>query len=137
MIINQAELIQSNLVTGESTGLPYDELWMQPSLLRCLSGSQKRVVAVYLFIYFLFYFILFYFFFVAVQQLSRVTPWTIASQTPPSMGFSRQEYWSGLPFPSPGDLPNLGIKPASTALQVNSLPLSHMGSPSEAQGVRI
>ena len=41
------------------------------------------------------------------------TPWTIACQAPLSMGFSRQEYWSGLPFPSPGDFPNPGIKPAS------------------------
>ena len=40
-----------------------------------------------------------------------VTPWTVARQAPLSMGFSRQEYWSGLPFPSPGDLPNPGIKP--------------------------
>ena len=45
-------------------------------------------------------------------------------------GISRQEHWSGLPFPSPGDLPNPGIKPASPALQVGSLPLlSHLGSP--------
>ena len=53
------------------------------------------------------------------------TPWTVAHQAPLSMGFSRQEYWSGLPFPSPGDLPNPGIKPASPmspALQANSLP---------------
>ena len=42
--------------------------------------------------------------------------WTVARQTPLSMGFSRQEYWSGLPFPSPGDFPNPGIKPASPAL---------------------
>ena len=42
-----------------------------------------------------------------------VTPWTVAQQAPLSMGFSRQEYWSGLPFPSPGDLPNPGIKLAS------------------------
>ena len=41
---------------------------------------------------------------------SFVTPWTVACQAPLSMGFSRQEYWSGLPFPSPGDLPDLGIK---------------------------
>ena len=41
------------------------------------------------------------------------TPWTVALQAPLSMGFSRQEYWSGLPFPSPGDLPNPGIKPKS------------------------
>ena len=52
--------------------------------------------------------------------LTLVTPWTVASQAPLPMGFSRQEYWSGLPFPSPGDLPNPGIKPESPALQANS-----------------
>ena len=51
-----------------------------------------------------------------------MTPWTVACQAPLSMGFSRQEYWSGLPCPSPGDLPNPGIKPRSSALQVDSLP---------------
>ena len=50
-----------------------------------------------------------------------VTPWTVAHLAPPSMGFSRQEYWSGLPFPSPGDLPNPGIKPRSPALQADTL----------------
>ena len=50
------------------------------------------------------------------------TPWTVASQAPLSMGFPRQEYWSGLPFPSPGDLPNPGIEPRSPALQADSLP---------------
>ena len=45
------------------------------------------------------------------------------------MGFPRQEYWSELPFPSPGNLPNTGIKPESPACQVDSLPLSHLGSP--------
>ena len=45
-----------------------------------------------------------------------VTPWTVAHQAPPSMGFSRQEYWNGLPFPSPGDLLNPGIEPGSPAL---------------------
>ena len=49
------------------------------------------------------------------------TPWTIAHQAPLSMGFSRQEYWSGLPFPSPGDLANPGIKPRSPALQADDL----------------
>ena len=49
------------------------------------------------------------------------TPWTIAHQTPLSMG-SSQQYWSGLPFPSPGDLPNPGIKPRSPILQADSLP---------------
>ena len=51
-----------------------------------------------------------------------VTPWTIAYQAPPSMGFFRQEYWSGLPFPSPGDFPNPGIEPGSPALQTDVLP---------------
>ena len=50
-----------------------------------------------------------------------VTPWTVARQAPLSMGFSRQEYWSGLPFPSPGDLPNPGIKPGSPAWQADAL----------------
>ena len=50
------------------------------------------------------------------------TPWTVARQAPLFMGFSRQEYWSGLSFPSPGYLPNPGIKPASPALQADSLP---------------
>ena len=65
--------------------------------------------------------------------LSRVqlfaTPWTVALQAPLSMGFSRQEYWSGLLFPPPGDLSNPGIEPESLVLQVDSLPLSHQGSP--------
>ena len=59
------------------------------------------------------------------------TPWTVARQAPPSLGFSRQEHWSGLPFPPPGDLANPGIKPgspSSPALRAGSLPLSHRGS---------
>ena len=56
------------------------------------------------------------------------TPWTVAHQAPPSMGFPRQEYWSGLPFPSPGDLPNTGIEHLSPALAGGSLPLSHQGN---------
>ena len=54
-------------------------------------------------------------------------PWTIACQAPLSMEFSRQEYWSGLPFPTPGDLPDPGIKPRSLALQADSLPLEPSG----------
>ena len=58
-------------------------------------------------------------------MLSRVrlfaTPWTVAYQTSPSRGFSRQEYWSGLPFSSPGDLPDPGIEPRSPALQADAL----------------
>ena len=50
-----------------------------------------------------------------------VTPWTIAHQAPPSMGSSRQEYWSGLPFPSPGDLPDPGIEPRSPIMQADAL----------------
>ena len=73
---------------------------------------------------------------VCANGLSRVrlfaTPWTVACQSPLSLGFSWQEYWSGLPCPSPGDLPDAGIEPASPvppALQADSLPLSHQGSP--------
>ena len=66
-----------------------------------------------------------------VKSLSHVllfaTPWTIAHQIPLSMGFSRQEYWSGLSFPSPGDLPNPGIEPQSSALQTHSLPCEPPG----------
>ena len=50
------------------------------------------------------------------------TPWTVAYHAPPSMGFSRQEYWSGLPFPPLGDLPNPGIEPQSPTLQTDALP---------------
>ena len=57
---------------------------------------------------------------VKVKSLSRVrlfvTPWTVAYHASPSMGFSRQEYWRGVPLPSPEDLPNPGIKPGSPAL---------------------
>ena len=62
---------------------------------------------------------------VKVKSLSRAqlfaTLWTVAYQAPLSMGFSRQEYWSGLPFPSPGDLPDPGIEPRSTTLQADAL----------------
>ena len=57
------------------------------------------------------------------------TPWTVAHQTPLSMGFSRQEYWSGLPYPPPGDLPNPGVKPRSPSLQVDFLPSEPPGNP--------
>ena len=57
-----------------------------------------------------------------------VTPWTVAHQASSSMGFSRQEYWSGLPFPPPGDLPDPGLL-HFLHWQVDSLPLSHLGSP--------
>ena len=56
-------------------------------------------------------------------------PWTVAHQAPLSMGFSRQEYWSGLPSPSPGESSPARIEPVSPTLQVDSLPLSYRGSP--------
>ena len=59
------------------------------------------------------------------------TPWTVACQAPLSMGFSRQECRSGLPFPSPGDLPNPGIEPGSPALQADSLLTELSGKPND------
>ena len=59
---------------------------------------------------------------VAKSCLTFAIPWTVACQTPLSKGFSRQEYWSGLPFPSPGDLLIPGIEPRSSALQADDLP---------------
>ena len=68
-----------------------------------------------------------------VKLLSRVrlfaTPWNVAYQAPLSMGFSRQEYCSGLLFPSPGDLPDSGIEPGSPALQADALPSELPGKP--------
>ena len=74
---------------------------------------------------------------VKVKSLSHVrlfaTPWTIAYQAPPFMGFSRQEYWSGLPFPSPGDLPDPGIEPRSPAFQADALTSESPGKPKPNQ----
>ena len=68
-----------------------------------------------------------------MKSLSHVqlfaTAWSVAHQAPPSMEFSRQEYWSGLPFPSPGDLPDPGIKPGSPALRADALPSEPPGNP--------
>ena len=70
---------------------------------------------------------------VTVKLLSHVrlseTPWTVAYQALPSMGFSRQEYWSGVPLPSPGDLSNSKIEPGSPALQADALPSKPPGKP--------
>ena len=70
-----------------------------------------------------------------LSHFSRVrlfaTPWTVAHQAPLSMKFSRQEYWSGLSFPSPGDLPDPGIKPRSPALEADSLLSEPPGKPVE------
>ena len=66
-----------------------------------------------------------------MKPLSRVplfaTPWTVARQAPQSKGFSRQEYWGGLPFPSPGDLPDPGMEAGSPALQADALPSESSG----------
>ena len=74
-----------------------------------------------------------------VKSLSWVrlfaTPWTVAHQARPSMGFSRQEYWSGLPFPSPGDLPNPWIEPQSPTLQTDALTSEPPGKP-KGRGTR-
>ena len=68
-----------------------------------------------------------------VKSLSHVqlfaTSWTVAYQAPWSMGFSRQEYWSGLPFPSPEDLPNPGIEPGPPTLQTDALLFEPLGKP--------
>ena len=72
-----------------------------------------------------------------VKLLSHVQlfaiPWTIAYQAPPSMGFSRQEYWSGLPFPFPGYFPDPGIEPRSPALQADALPSEPPGRRTPAE----
>ena len=63
------------------------------------------------------------------------TPWTVAHQAPPSMEFSRQEYWSGVPFPFLGDLPDPGIEPRSPALQPDALPSEPPGNPRQGSPV--
>ena len=70
-----------------------------------------------------------------VKSLSRIrlfaTPWTVAYQAPQSMEFSRQEYWSGLPFPSPGDIPEPGIEPRSPTFQADALTSEPPGKTNE------
>ena len=74
-----------------------------------------------------------------MKLLSRVRlfeiSWTVAYQAPPSMEFSRQEYWSGLPFPSPEDLPDPGIEPCSLILQADALPSEPPGKPHNGRGI--
>ena len=66
------------------------------------------------------------------------TPWTVAYQAPPSMGFSRQQYWSGLPFPSPGGLTDIGIEPGSPTLQADALTSEPPGkAPSKSMAVNL
>ena len=64
-----------------------------------------------------------------------MTPWTVARQAPLSMEFSKQAYWTRLPFPSPGDLPDAGIEPGSSALQADSLLFESPGKPPLPQGI--
>ena len=64
-----------------------------------------------------------------LQSSLFANPWIVGHQAPLSMRFSRQEYWSGLPCPPPGDLPNPGIKPRSPTLQADSLPAEPQGKP--------
>ena len=66
---------------------------------------------------------------IAQSCLTVCYPWTVAHQAPLSMGFSRQEYWSGSPFPSPGDLPDPGIKPRSPTSQADTLTSAPPGKP--------
>ena len=66
-----------------------------------------------------------------------VTPWTVAHQSPLSMGFPRQDYWSGLPFSSPGDLPYPGIKPESPALAGGFFTAEPPGKPHKDDGSRL
>ena len=68
---------------------------------------------------------------VAKLYLTFETPWAVTRQAPLSMGFPRQEHWSGLPFPSQGDFPDPQIESLSPALQSDSLLLSHQGSPKQ------
>ena len=63
---------------------------------------------------------------------NSATPWTVAYQATPSMGFSWQECWSGFPFPSPEDLPNPGIEPGSPTFQADALLFEPLGKPSES-----
>ena len=69
-----------------------------------------------------------------IAQLCRtLIPLTVVHQAPLSMAFSKQEYWSGLPFPSPGDLPDLGIKPRFPALWADALPSEQPGKPNNCR----
>ena len=67
-----------------------------------------------------------------VSSINIMTPWTVAHQAPPSMEFSKQKYWSGLPFPSPGDLPNQGIEPRTPSFQADPLLSEPPGNPHES-----
>ena len=98
-----------------------EKLNLQAACMFCFYKGKEISVQAYV----LFVFV----FFLVVQSCLFATPWTVLNQAPLSMGFPRQEYWSGLPFPSPRDLPDPGIEPGSPAFQADSLPLSHLRNP--------
>ena len=113
-----------------STTVRNKHLFFKPPIL-CYFVTTAWAKTILCFILQSFYLnVLFLVFVVWSQNHVRLfaTLWTVACQASLSMGFSRQKYWSGLPFPSPGDLLDPGTESASPALQADSLPLSHLGS---------
>ena len=124
-LLNQGKLdvVKQEMVRINLKILGINELkWM--GLDEFISNDHYIYCIEYIVVYIL-YSILYSMKWSEVKSLSRVrlfvTPWTVAHQALLSMGFSRQEYWSGLPFPSPGDLPNPVIEPRSSVLQADAL----------------
>ena len=120
---------------GEYVQIFLKFLFLSRSLFICCRISQRLVLCSLVFkLFFLFWATLpLESEKVKVKSLSHVqlfeTSWTVTCKSPPSMGFSRQDYWSGLPFPSPGDLPDPGIEPRPLRLQADSLPSELPGNP--------
>ena len=104
---------QSCKESGTTEATSYPRTAYRYSMFQNVPESERQILALFLLC-------------VCVKSLSRIrlfaTPWTVALWAHLSMGFSRQEYWSGWPFPSPGELPNPGIQPGSPALQADSWP---------------
>ena len=100
-------------------------VYVQKRQCVCNAGVYHMFISVYLCMYMAVYTCMCVCVYVCVLVAQScwlfVTSWTVAHQTPLSVDFSRQEYWSGLLFPSPGDLPDLGIEPGFPALQADSL----------------
>ena len=105
--LGQEDLLEKEMETHSSI-LAWEILWTEePGGLQSMGSKESDML-------------LLLSHFSCVQLL--VSPWMVACEAPLSMGFSRQEYWSGLPLPSPGDLQDSGIEPGSLALQADSLP---------------